>query len=131
MLISTSKLSSLVEELEKLHKEYADKGLVILGFPCNQFANQDPADDEGIGAFCQKNYGVSFDIMAKSDVNGGKTNEVFKFLKAAKPGLLGTQGIKWNFTKFLIAKDGTVVERYAPTVKPSAIEPKVKELLAA
>lgn len=120
-----------VEELEKLHKEYAEKGLVVLGFPCNQFANQDPADDEGIGAFCQKNYGVSFDIMAKSDVNGGNTNEVFKFLKAAKPGLLGTQGIKWNFTKFLIAKDGTVVERYAPTVKPSAIEPKVKELLEA
>ena len=117
--------------MEKLHKEYAEKGLVVLGFPCNQFANQDPADDEGIGAFCQKNYGVSFDIMAKSDVNGANTNEVFKFLKAAKPGLLGTQGIKWNFTKFLIAKDGTVVERYAPTVKPSAIEPKVKELLEA
>ena len=87
--------------------------------PCNQFASQDPQDDEGIGAFCQKNYGVSFDIMAKSDVNGSNTNEVFKFLKGKKAGLLGTQGIKWNFTKFLVDKNGNVAERYAPQAKPN------------
>ncbi|CEH19454.1 glutathione peroxidase [Ceraceosorus bombacis] len=119
------------EELEDLNKKYKDQGLRIIGFPCNQFANQDPADDEGIGAFCVKNYGVSFDIMAKSDVNGANTNEVFKYLKSEKSGLLGTQGIKWNFTKFLINKEGKVVERYSPTAKPSSIAPQIEKLLAA
>lgn len=84
-------------ELEDLHKKYESQGLVVLGFPCNQFANQDPENDEGIGAFCQKNYGVSFPIMAKSDVNGSNTNDVFKFLKSEKSGFLGST-IKWNFT---------------------------------
>ncbi|UZJ53460.1 hypothetical protein CBS101457_002780 [Exobasidium rhododendri] len=128
-LLQASAVSPLIEELEELNKKYKDEGLVILGFPCNQFAGQDPENDEGIGAFCQKNYGVSFDIMAKSDVNGSNTNEVFKHLKAEKSGLLGTQGIKWNFTKFLINKDGKVVERYAPTAKPHTMASKIEELL--
>ncbi|PWO01350.1 glutathione peroxidase [Tilletiopsis washingtonensis] len=119
------------EELEELHKKYADKGLKVIGFPCNQFAGQDPGDDDAIGSFCQKNYGVSFDIMAKSDVNGANTNEVFKYLKKEKGGLLGTSSIKWNFSKFLIDANGKVVERYSPTTKPASIAPRIEELLAA
>ncbi|CAO1616212.1 unnamed protein product [Jaminaea pallidilutea] len=116
-------------ELEELHKKYQDQGLVVLGFPCNQFANQDPENDEGIGSFCMKNYGVSFPIMAKSDVNGANTNDVFKYLKSQKSGLLGTNGIKWNFTKFLVDKSGKVVQRYSPTTKPASIANDIEKYL--
>ncbi|CAO1618252.1 unnamed protein product [Parajaminaea phylloscopi] len=117
-------------ELEELHKRYKDQGLVVLGFPCNQFANQEPETDDNMGAYCQRNYGVSFDIMAKSDVNGSNTNEVFKYLKSEKSGLLGTTAIKWNFTKFLVDRSGKVVQRYSPTTKPNSIASDVEKLLA-
>ncbi|KOS16494.1 glutathione peroxidase [Malassezia pachydermatis] len=117
------------EGLEKLFKQYESRGLVILGFPCNQFASQDPGNDSDIGSFCVKNYGVSFPIMAKSDVNGEHANETFKFLKHAKPGLLGTEAIKWNFTKFLVDKQGNVAHRYSPTTKPESIAQDIEKLL--
>lgn len=117
------------EGLEELYKKYNPKGLVVLGFPCNQFASQDPENDEGIGSFCVKNYGVSFPIMSKSDVNGAQTNEVFKWLKHEKPGMLGLEGIKWNFTKFLVDREGKVVERYSPTTKPESIAKDIEKLL--
>ncbi|CAO1627981.1 unnamed protein product [Sympodiomycopsis kandeliae] len=115
--------------LEELYQKYKDQGLVVLGFPCNQFAGQEPENDEGIGAFCQKNYGCSFPFMTKSDVNGANTNDVFKYLKSEKSGLLGTSGIKWNFTKFLVDKNGKVVERYAPTTKPKDMANTIEKLL--
>ncbi|PWN52851.1 glutathione peroxidase [Violaceomyces palustris] len=117
------------EELEELNKKYADRGLVILGFPCNQFAGQDPEDDQSIGAFCVKNYGVTFPMMAKSDVNGSNANEVFTFLKKQKAGIFGTEMIKWNFTKFLIDKEGKVIERYGSSTKPKDIAPAIEKLL--
>ncbi|SPO44228.1 probable GPX2 - glutathione peroxidase [Moesziomyces antarcticus] len=117
-------------ELEELNKKYADQGLQILGFPCNQFAGQDPENDDKIGEFCQRNYGVTFPMMAKSDVNGSNTNEVFQFLKKEKSGILGTEMIKWNFTKFLVDKNGKVIERYGSNTKPSAIAPTIEKLLA-
>ncbi|SNX83084.1 probable GPX2 - glutathione peroxidase [Melanopsichium pennsylvanicum] len=117
-------------ELEELNKKYADQGLQIIGFPCNQFAGQDPENDEKIGEFCQRNYGVTFPMMAKSDVNGSNTNEVFQFLKKQKSGILGTEMIKWNFTKFLVDKQGNVIERYGSNTKPSSIAPVIEKLLA-
>ncbi|WFD34504.1 glutathione peroxidase [Malassezia cuniculi] len=117
------------EGLEKLYNKYKDQGFIILGFPSNQFAHQDPEDDESIGSFCVKNYGVSFPIMAKSDVNGKNANEVFKFLKHERPGFFGTEGIKWNFTKFLVDREGKVVERFSPTTTPDSIASHVEKLL--
>lgn len=119
------------KELEELHKKYADKGLVVLGFPCNQFAGQEPGNDEEIASFCQLNYGVSFQILKKIDVNGDNTDPVYKFLKSQKSGLLGLNRIKWNFEKFLIDKNGKVVERYSSLTKPKSLEPKIEELLKA
>src|SRR5690606_17463547 len=110
------------EGLEKLHEEYLDRGLAILGFPCNQFGHQEPGDGAEITAFCQRNYGVSFPLFAKIDVNGADTHPLFEYLKSEAPGLLGTKAIKWNFTKFLVDKDGTVVRRYGSTDTPGAIE---------
>jgi glutathione peroxidase len=115
--------------LEELYEKYKDEGLVILGFPCNQFANQDPGTDEEITEFCQLNYGVSFPMFGKIDVNGSSAAPLFKHLKKEAPGALGSQRIKWNFTKFLIDAEGNVVKRYAPTVKPKDIEKDVKKLL--
>lgn len=117
------------EGLEKLFQKYESRGFVILGFPCNQFAHQDPENDEGIASFCVKNFGVTFPIMAKSDVNGDHANEVFKFLKETKPGFLGFHAIKWNFTKFLVDRQGNVVERYAPTTSPDSIAADIEKLL--
>lgn len=117
------------EGLEKLYKDYSPRGLMVLGFPCNQFMSQDPGDDESIGGFCMKNYGVSFPIMAKSDVNGAHANETFKFLKHEQPGFLGSEMIKWNFTKFLIDRQGKVVHRYAPTTSPADIAKDIEKLL--
>ena len=116
--------------LEALYEKYRDKGLEILGFPCNQFGNQDPGSNEEITEFCQLNYGVTFPMFGKIEVNGSGTDPLFKHLKKEAPGALGTQRIKWNFTKFLINADGEVIKRYAPTVKPKEIEKDVRKLLA-
>ena len=118
------------EGLESLYQQYKDQGLMVVGFPCNQFGAQDPGSNDEIGAFCQKNYGVSFPMMAKVDVNGDKAHPIFKWLKDQKGGLL-TDGIKWNFTKFLIGSDGQVIDRYAPTTKPEAIKADIEKALNA
>lgn len=115
--------------LEELYEKYRDKGLVILGFPCNQFANQDPGSNDEIQEFCQLNYGVTFPVFGKIDVNGRDTDPIFKFLKKEAPGALGTERIKWNFTKFLIDAEGKVIKRYAPTDKPKVIERDISKLL--
>jgi len=117
------------EGLEKLFQDLKDKGLTILGFPCNQFGKQDPGSDDEIGEFCQINYGVSFPMFSKIDVNGPDTEPLYTHLKAVKPGVLGTKRIKWNFTKFLVNKDGDVVKRYAPTDKPENIRADIEALL--
>lgn len=117
------------EGLENLYKKYKDKGLTILGFPCNQFGKQDPGSNGEIQEFCQLNYGVSFPMHAKIDVNGDDTHPLFQHLKAAAPGIMGSQKIKWNFTKFLIDRDGKVVERFAPATAPEKIEEKIKTML--
>lgn len=117
--------------LEALHEKYADKGLAVLGFPSNQFGGQDPGTNEEIGAFCMKNYGVSFPMMEKIDVNGANAAPLYKWLTKEKPGLLGSTAIKWNFTKFLIGRDGTVIKRYAPLDTPASLERDVEAALAA
>ena len=117
--------------LEALHKSYGAKGLVVLGFPCNQFGSQDPGADGEIAEFCQVNYGVSFPMMGKIDVNGPAAHPLYKWLCAEAPGLLGSKAIKWNFTKFLIGKDGQVIKRYAPTDKPAGLARDVELALAA
>jgi glutathione peroxidase len=115
--------------LETLHRELHGRGLEVLGFPCNQFGGQEPGSEEEIGAFCEKNYGVSFPMFAKVDVNGDQAHPLFQHLKAEAPGVLGTEGIKWNFTKFLIGRDGKVVKRYAPQTKPEEIAGDAEKLL--
>jgi glutathione peroxidase len=117
--------------LEELHQQYGAKGLAVMGFPCNQFGSQDPGSNEEIGAFCQANYGVSFPMMAKVDVNGAQAHALFQWLKAEAPGLLGSEGIKWNFTKFLINRQGQVIKRYAPLDKPASIAADIEAALAA
>ncbi|KAJ2700429.1 Glutathione peroxidase 2 [Coemansia sp. IMI 203386] len=113
--------------LEDLYKKYSDQGLVILGFPSNQFGKQEPGDADQIGNFCQINYGVTFPIMEKSDVNGDDENPVYKYLKVTKPGLMGLKRIKWNFEKFLVDRHGNVVQRWASTTTPQNIEATIKE----
>ncbi|MBA2674996.1 MULTISPECIES: glutathione peroxidase [Comamonadaceae] len=117
--------------LEELHKAYTGKGLVVLGFPCNQFGSQDPGADGEIAEFCQVNYGVSFPMMGKIDVNGPAAHPLYKWLSSEAPGLLGSKSIKWNFTKFLVGKDGQVLRRYAPTDKPADLAKDVEAALAA
>lgn len=117
--------------LEELHKAYGDKGLVVLGFPCNQFGRQDPGSNDEIGAFCQKNYGVSFQMMEKIDVNGGAAHPLYQWLTHEAPGFLGSKAIKWNFTKFLVGKDGQVRKRYAPTDTPKSLVKDIDAALAA
>jgi glutathione peroxidase len=116
--------------LEQLYKNYKDKGLVILGFPCDQFAHQEPGSDAEIAAFCQVNFGVTFPLMSKIEVNGAGTHPVFEFLKAKSSGVL-SDVIKWNFTKFLVGKDGRTVTRYAPTTKPEKLEGDIEAALRA
>jgi glutathione peroxidase len=118
------------EGLEKLNQQYGAKGLTILGFPCNQFGGQEPGDAAEIANFCSLTYDVSFPVLAKVKVNGDEADPFYKYLKHAKPGLLGLESIKWNFTKFLIDRDGNVVSRYAPTEKPEALVPEIEKLLA-
>lgn len=115
--------------LEQLYRQYKDKGLVILGFPCNQFANQEPLTNEQMEQTCELNFGVTFPLFEKTDVNGPHTHPVFKLLKRSLGGLFGSR-IKWNFTKFLIAPDGRPVRRFSPVTKPEAIEPHIKKLLS-
>ncbi len=118
------------EGLEALHKKYAGQGLAVLGFPSNQFGNQDPGTNEEIGAFCVKNYGVSFPMMEKIEVNGSGATPLYKWLTKEAPGLLGSTAIKWNFTKFLIGKDGRVLKRYAPLDTPASMERDIERALA-
>jgi len=117
------------EGLEALYKARQAEGLVILGFPCNQFGAQEPGDEAEIASFCSLTYDVSFPMFAKIEVNGPNTHPLYAYLKKAKPGLLGSEAIKWNFTKFLVDRTGAVVRRYAPTDTPTAIEKDVVELL--
>ena len=117
--------------LEKLHQKYGSQGLTVLGFPCNQFASQDPGDDAQIANFCQKNYGVSFQMMRKVKVNGDSAHPLYQWLTAEAPGILGSKAIKWNFTKFLVGKDGRVIKRYAPQDAPAKIAQDIEAALAA
>ena len=116
--------------LEELHRTYGKQGLVLLGFPCNQFGAQDAGSNDEIAEFCQLNYGVSFPMMAKINVNGPQAHPLYQWLTAAAPGLLGTKSIKWNFTKFLIGKDGAVRKRYAPTDTPASMTADIDAALA-
>jgi glutathione peroxidase len=117
------------EGLEKLYEAYKEKGLTILGFPCNQFGKQEPGDAAEIGTFCTRNYGVSFPMFDKVDVNGREAHPLYAWLKDEAPGLLGTKNIKWNFTKFLVNRDGEVVERFAPTTKPADLASPIEKVL--
>jgi glutathione peroxidase len=117
------------EGLEALYNDLHAKGFEILGFPCNQFGGQEPGNEQDIGQFCTLNYGVTFPMFAKIDVNGANAHPFYKFLKEAQKGIAGTAAIKWNFTKFLVDREGNVVERFAPTVKPAELEPEVARLL--
>nr|WP_315244043.1 glutathione peroxidase [uncultured Albidiferax sp.] len=116
--------------LEALHKSYGAKGLVVLGFPCNQFGAQDKGSNDEIASFCQLNYGVSFPMMAKIEVNGACADPLYQWLCAEAPGLLGTKAIKWNFTKFLVGKDGQVRKRYAPTDTPQSLAKDIEAALS-
>jgi glutathione peroxidase len=116
--------------LESLYEKYVDQGLVVLGFPCNQFAGQEPGTADEIGEFCQRNYGVSFPMFDKIEVNGDNTHPLYRWLRTEKGGVLG-DAIKWNFTKFLLGRDGQVIKRYAPTTDPEKIADDIEEALAA
>ena len=117
--------------LEELHKTYAAQGLAVLGFPCNQFGSQDPGSNEEIASFCQLNYGVDFPMMGKIDVNGAKADPLYQWLTKEAPGLLGSKAIKWNFTKFLVGRDGQVIRRYAPQDAPAKLAGDIEAALAA
>ncbi len=117
--------------LEKLWETYRDRGLVVVGFPSNEFGGQDPGSNDEIGAFCQRNYGVSFPMMGKIEVNGAAAHPLYKWLTTEAPGLLGSKAIKWNFTKFLVGRDGRVIKRYAPTDTPESIKKDIEAALAA
>jgi glutathione peroxidase len=116
--------------LEAVYEQFKDKGAVVLGFPCNQFGSQESGTEEEIGAFCEKNFGVTFPLFSKIDVNGSDAHPLFQHLKKKAPGLLGTEAIKWNFTKFLVKKDGTVFKRYAPSTTPQELVGDIEKLLA-
>ncbi len=124
-------LTPQYEGLQALHEQYAERGLAVLGFPCNQFGEQEPGSASEIEQFCQVNYGVTFPMHSKIEVNGAGTHPLFVQLKAAAPGLLGSQGIKWNFTKFLVGRDGTILERFSPTTAPADIASKIEAALGA
>jgi glutathione peroxidase len=115
--------------LEALYKRFRERGLVVLGFPCNQFGAQEPGDAGEIASFCQKNYGVSFPMFARIEVNGDNAHPLYQYLKRTAPGLLGSEAIKWNFTKFLVDRAGDVVQRYAPATAPDSIADDIEKLL--
>ena len=121
--------TSQYDGFEELYRKYGDQGLVILGFPCNQFGAQEPGSEEEIMNFCRLNYGVTFPMFAKIDVNGPNVDPLYILLKKERPGFLGSGTIKWNFTKFLVDRDGNIVERYSPSTKPAEIEDKIISLL--
>ena len=116
--------------LEGLWKDYRDRGLVVVGFPCNQFGGQDAGSNSEIASFCELNFGVSFPMMGKVDVNGAAAHPLWRWLTSEAPGLLGSQGVKWNFTKFLVGRDGQVIKRYAPTDAPEALRADIEAALA-
>ncbi len=116
--------------LQELHTAYADQGFTVIGFPCDQFGGQEPGDEAEIGAFCEKNYGVTFPMMSKIEVNGDNAHPVYSWLRSEKGGVIGSK-IKWNFTKYLVGKDGQVIDRYAPTTKPEKIAGDVEKALRA
>jgi glutathione peroxidase len=116
--------------LEAVYQQFKDEGVEVLGFPCNQFGAQEPGGADEIGSFCEKNYGVTFPLFAKVDVNGDDAHPLFKHLKTKAPGLLGSEAVKWNFTKFLVKKDGTVFKRYAPQTEPKELMGDIEKLLA-
>ena len=116
--------------LEELYKEYKDRGLVVLGFPCNQFGGQEPGTESEIATFCETSFGVTFPLFRKVDVNGDTAAPLYRHLKSARPGLLGTEAIKWNFTKFLVGRDGQVLKRYAPNDAPKALRADIEKALA-
>ncbi|SAL43927.1 glutathione peroxidase [Caballeronia choica] len=115
--------------LQDLYTRYASRGLEVLGFPCNQFGKQEPGDAAQIGSFCEKNYGVTFPMFAKIDVNGAHAHPLYKYLTEKEPGVLGIEAIKWNFTKFLVDREGNIVKRFAPITKPESITDDVEKLL--
>ena len=115
--------------LEELHEKFKERGFAVLGFPCNQFGAQEPGDEAQIKSFCENRFGVSFPLFAKIEVNGPGAHPLYEFLKSSEPGLLGTEGIKWNFTKFLVGKDGKPLKRYAPQTKPEAIAGDIEAAL--
>jgi glutathione peroxidase len=117
--------------LQELHQRYAAQGLVVLGFPCNQFGKQEPGDASQIADFCQRNYGVDFQMMSKIEVNGAGTHPLYQWLKQQAPGLLGTQAIKWNFTKFLVGRDGQVLQRFAPQTPPAKLGAALEQALGS
>jgi glutathione peroxidase len=117
--------------LESIYRQFKDRGFAVLGFPCNQFGEQEPGEDATIAEFCERNFGVSFPLFAKVDVNGADAHPLFKHLTSEKKGLLGTGAIKWNFTKFLVGKNGKVIERYAPTTSPEDLVKDIEKALAA
>ena len=117
--------------LEQLWQEYRDRGLVVVGFPSNEFGGQDPGSNEEIGSFCQLNYGVSFPMMAKVEVNGSQAHPLWQWLTSEARGILGTQAVKWNFTKFLVGRDGRVIKRYAPNDSPESLRADIEAALAA
>lgn len=133
LIVNTASKCGLTPQykgLEVLYQKYKDKGLVILGFPCNQFGKQEPGSASQISEFCELNYGVSFTVFDKVDVNGANAHPLFNFLKNEKPGILGSKNIKWNFTKFLVDKKGNVVKRFAPATAPEKIDTEIARLLA-
>ncbi len=117
------------KELQQLYEKYHERGFFVLGFPCNQFGNQEPGSEEEISEFCELNYGVTFPMFAKIDVNGNNAHPLFTYLKEQAPGILGSKAIKWNFTKFLVDRKGRVVNRFASNVSPLALQDKIEELL--
>ena len=127
----TAKGMAQLSALQGLHQKFGSKGLSVLGFPANEFGAQEPGSNDEIAEFCQLNYGVSFPMMAKIDVNGSEAHPLYQYLSQEAPGLLGSKSIKWNFTKFLIGKDGTVLKRYAPTDTPKSLTKDIEAALAA
>ena len=115
--------------LQQLHDKYADRGFSVLGFPCNQFGDQEPGDDAEIASFCDRSFGVTFPMFAKVDVNGDDAHPLFEWLRGEKSGLLPGDGIKWNFTKFLIGRDGQVIKRFSPTTEPGSLSDKIEDAL--
>ncbi|MDF2725545.1 MAG: glutathione peroxidase [Paenibacillus sp.] len=132
LIVNTASQCGLTPQfagLQKLYEQYGGESFEILGFPCNQFASQDPGDDSQISEFCQLNYGVTFPMFAKIEVNGSGAHPLFKHLTREAPGLLGSKSIKWNFTKFVVGRDGRILKRFAPTVKPEKIDSYIRKLL--